>query len=400
MKFAELVPLKWGKLIMIIGLTIVVHTSCKQDKLLNSLNTEKVVNKTSDTNSLKTAKEKIDSKNLNNKSYQTKQDTTTISNILRESSFLEQMTAWRGKVLFVKFDPSQPKYKFRSYYHNAFYQDSNNNNIQDQSDQGFFNPGSTVKVGIAALALEKLNQSSLNRESEYRLVRTSIWYRIDEDIRRALIISDNDATNRLILWLGFDRINQNFKDKGLEHFAVNRLMLNQGTLVASPSFEIRFNNKVINQLSQPVSVQSTCHEVASQTGNCATASDLVGILTRVVQPEYFTVKENFYLRQSDRTWLQKVMTHTPRQEGFEYADDYCRFLIGLEQKVANKSGKMLSKCGVALFSNTYVDSSFIETDSGDKYYIVFSVTPPKATSEKEIFQWMNKVAIFILPRLP
>jgi hypothetical protein len=94
------------------------------------------------------------------------------------------------------------------------------------------------------------------------------------------------------------------------------------------------------------------------------------------------------------------MSHTPRKEGFNYQDDYCRFLTKVEHKIASKSGRMLSKCGVALFSNTYVDSSFIEADSGQKYYIVFSVTPPKGVSEKEIIQWMNTTVNFVLLRLP
>ena len=72
----------------------------------------------------------------------------------------------------------------------------------------------------------------------------------------------------------------------------------------------------------------------------------------------------------------------------------------VERKIAGKSGRMLSKCGVALFSNTYVDSSFIETDSGQKYYVVFSVTPPQGISEQEIIKWMNTITNFALLKLP
>jgi len=227
----------------------------------------------------------------------------------------------------------------------------------------------------------------------------STWYRIDEDIRLSIVISDNDAASRLILWLGFDYIKKALKNKGLTYLAIERLMLNRGTLVESPAFELRFAGQTIYQPPKPVSLEASCHEKNNQIGNCATASDLVGTLARFVQPEYFSKEERFILNQSDRVWLQEIMAHTPRQEGFEFSDNYCRFLTGVEKQVAKRSGRMLSKCGVALFSNTYVDLSFIETDDGQKYYIVFAVTPPGSITEEAIIQWMNTTASFILSQL-
>jgi hypothetical protein len=328
------------------------------------------------------------------------QDTSTLNRVLQEGGFLEQMNSWNGKALFVKLNSIKTSPEFRYYGYNALYKDVNGNKIQDESDQGFFNPASTVKVSIAALVLERLNKLGLTREAEYRTSESSNWFRIDDDIRHSLLISDNDATNRLILWLGFDQINNDLEDKGLYHLVINRLMLNRGTLVKSPLFEIRQENKLIRQLSKSVSVRVSCYETVTQIGNCATESDLVGVLIRIVQPEYLPSDKNFNLNQSDREWLKVLMSHTPREEGFDYPDDYCRFLTEVEHKIASQSGRMLSKCGVALFSNTYVDSSFIEADSGQKYYIVFSVTPPKGIPEKEIIQWMNTTTNFVLLQLP
>lgn len=332
--------------------------------------------------------------------YRKLQDGSTLNRILREGGFLEQVNSWNGKLLFVTFNSVKPSPEFRYYSHNSSYEDTNRNGVQDKSDKGFFNPASTVKVSVAALSLEKLNKIGLTRESEYRMTESSNWFRIDEDIRRSLVISDNDATNRLILWLGFDYINHTLESKGLTHLVIDRLMLNQGTLIESPPFEIRLRNKRISQPSKSVSIKATCYETASQVGICATASDLVGVLLRIVQPDYLLAEEKFNLKQDDRQWLQEVMSHTPRKEYFDYPDNYCRFLTQVERKIAGKSGRMLSKCGVALFSNTYVDSSFIETDSGQKYYVVFSVTPPQGISEQEIIKWMNTITNFALLKLP
>lgn len=343
---------------------------------------------------------KYPSKIVENTFYRAIQDTNTLNQVLKKGNFLDRMTSWNGKALFVKFNSAQSSPEFRYYYYDALYKDINQNKVQDESDQGFFNPASTVKVSIAALALEKLNKAGLTKESEYRTDESSNWFRISDDIRRSLVISDNDSTNRLILWLGFDEINYSLENKGLAHLVIDRLMLNQGTLIKSPPFEVRLGNKLIKQASKSVSIKATCYETVTRIGNCATASDLVGVLMRIIQPEYLPANKNFNLNQADREWLQGVMSHTPLEEGFDYPDDYCRFLTNVEDKIVGQSGKMLSKCGVALFSNTYVDSSFMAASSGQKYYIVFSVTPPKGFSEKEIIQWMNTTTNFVLPHLP
>ncbi|MGK7921660.1 MAG: serine hydrolase [Trichodesmium sp.] len=303
-------------------------------------------------------------------------DTTTLADILRRGMLLEKMNTWSGKLLIVKVDDVKNPPVFHKFYYQSLFVDRNNNSWQDEADAGFFNPASTVKIGIAALVLEKLHQLGLGRETKYQIVGESNWYDIYDDIRSSLVISDNDATNRLILFLGFDLINQKMKAKGLQHFIVNRLMLNQGVLVDSPAFNLSFGDRVIQQERQVVFENFPCYEIDKNLGNCATADDLVGVLIRIVEPEYFSSTEGFNLRDSDRFWLQKIMSQTPRSQGFNYADNYCRFLSEVELNWAGNSGRMLSKCGVGFFTNTYVDNSLIETDYGRKYYIVLAVTPP------------------------
>lgn len=244
-----------------------------------------------------------------NKPKQNRQDLAAISRILEAGDFLNQIKAWNGKILIVKFDPDRSPNEFR-YYNYQTDLTSDRKSIQSPSDRGFFNPASTVKVSLAALALEKLNRLGFSRESEYQIAGTSSWYRIDDDIRRALVLSDNEAANRLILWVGFDSINQQLKQKGVKNLTINRLMLNRRTLVNSPAFNLR-HDRLITQSTQTVSIKSSCYETESQIGNCATAIGLVGVLNRLVQPEYFTATERFNLNPSNQAWLQMVMSHTP-----------------------------------------------------------------------------------------
>jgi len=400
MKFERFILVSTGGITLLFLVSFGINQIHKYYGSLNNLNSQLSKDKTLETDNIQIQEKESYPKTTEDKFYRSIQDTNALNRVFQEGGFSERMNSWNGKALFVKFSSVKSPHEFQYYDYKALYQDINRNNIQDESDQGFFNPASTVKVSIAALVLEKINTTGLTRDSEYRVAGSSDWFSIDDDIRRSLVVSDNDATNRLILWLGFDQINHDLKNKGLGHLVINRLMLNQGTLIKSPPFEIRLGNKLIRQSSKSVSVRVACYETVSQVGNCATASDLVEVLIRIVQPEYFPADQNFTLNQSDREWFQEVMSHTPRKEGFNYQDDYCRFLTKVEHKIASKSGRMLSKCGVALFSNTYVDSSFIEADSGQKYYIVFSVTPPKGVSEKEIIQWMNTTVNFVLLRLP
>ncbi len=324
---------------------------------------------------------------------------TKLGEILEQGKFSEQMENWQGKALFIKVNEPQNSPQFNYYYHQAIYQDTNGNKIQDSDDAGFFNPASTVKVGISALVLEQLKQMNLPKETEYRISGNSTWYSIGEDIKQALVLSSNEATNRLILFLGFENLNLRMQAKGLEHFAVNRLMLNQGTLIDSPAFEVRFRDKVTQSPPQSVSQDFSCYEIGEKLGNCASATDLAEVLMRIVQPEIFSPKQRFDLTQEDRLWLQEIMSQTPQQLGFSYEDTFCRFLEPLSQEFANQKGKLISKCGIGLFTHTFLDTSFLETDQGQKYYLVFAVIPPQNVSKNQAISWLNTVSQFILAEL-
>lgn len=187
--------------------------------------------------------------------------------------------------------------------------------------------------------------------------------------------------------------------KGLNSFAVNRLMLNQDTLVDSPAFELRSQETVTQSYQQTVSQDFSCLEIGKKVGNCASATDSVGILIRLVQTNVYSTKGKFNLREEDRLWLQELMSQTPKKAGFNYENTFCHFLHPLSQEIAYKTGKLLSKCGVGLFSHTFVDTGFLKTDGGQEYYIVFAVNPPQNASKAQAINWMNTVSQFILRKL-
>ncbi len=327
------------------------------------------------------------------------EDTETLPQILRKGGHLEQFEAWNGKALFIKVDDSQQPVRFQPFSYRALYKDTNKNQKQDSEDEGFFNPASTVKVAIASLVLEQLQQRKISKEAEYRVAGTFTWYSIETDLKKMLVISDNDAANRLILFLGFQYLNETMRSRGLKQYTVTRLMLNKGTLIDSPPIEIRYRDAITRIPKRTVTDKFDCYEVGEKSGNCASAHDLAAIFMRVIYPKAFPPTEGFDLRPEDRKWMQQVMSQTPQQSGFNYENTFCRFLDPLGQEIANPSGRLLSKCGIGLFSYTFLETSFLETDQGQKFFIIFAITPPRTIAKTQIINWLNETSQLILTQL-
>lgn len=89
--------------------------------------------------------------------------------------------------------------------------------FRDQSfglkEDAYFYPASTVKLPVALLALEKLaSVNNIGLHSGYFAEGDTLESTLARDIEAIFSISDNDAYNRLVEFLGFDSINENFKN--------------------------------------------------------------------------------------------------------------------------------------------------------------------------------------------
>ena len=97
----------------------------------------------------------------------------------------------------------------------------------------YFNPASTVKMPLAFLALEKLNRIGRADVTRYTTIQFDSSYTgqvralhdstsennlpsIGHYIRKAFLVSDNDAYNRLYQFLGQGPINQWLSKKGYQ----------------------------------------------------------------------------------------------------------------------------------------------------------------------------------------
>lgn len=224
------------------------------------------------------------------------------------------------------------------YRWNSGYKDSNGNRTVDPGDAGYFPPASTIKVAIAALAVEKNGGIG----------------GIEQDLKLALIVSDNAASNRLIDKAGGLRaINQSLRAKGFRRFIVAR------------------------KFGTPPQGKGVCIEGGGM-GNCASASDLIRSLREIQGGTAFN------LSPESRQFLQKIMKLTPADIGINKPNDYCRFLPDIDQQ----------KCGVAIASRNYSGLGIVRGA-----YVFISVAPPKGTADAQIIKGIHRIVNNQLSRI-
>jgi hypothetical protein len=270
----------------------------------------------------------------------------------------------------------------------SLYEDTNLNSKIDGGDQGFFNPASTVKTAIAALVLEDLKRYDFELSDSYRAVGQE-WKTFESDLELMQVLSDNEATNRLIMYLGFDAIDSRMKELRFNHFSLERLMLGKGTLIESPAHEVKSKEQIVFRPARKVSIKSRCEEALGKIGNCASQEDLLNVLLKLND---LSQDKSFDIRTSDRKWLFGVMSKTPKELGYDYPDDWNRFLQSKQDLLVGPRGRLISKGGVALWSKTWTDTSLIQADDGRRMLVAITVMPPEDVTQKMAFPFMADLA--------
>ena len=308
-----------------------------------------------------------------------------IETLLTKTGRMDTVKNWKIKFSFWEWKDG---HRIRMDY-GSRYQDSNRNSKIDASDDGFFNPASTVKTAIAALVLEDLKKNDLKLSDSYRAVGGE-WNTFEADLQMMQVLSDNEATNRLLLFLGFDAIHSRMNQLGFHDISIERLMLGKGTLVESPAYEVKTEGKLIQRLGRPVSMASRCEEAPGKVGNCASQENLLDILQLLANP---TATHGFDIREGDRNWILNIMSQTPKSLGYDYPDDWNRFLQSKKNELVGERGRLISKGGVALWSKTWTDTSLIQSDDGRRMAVSITVFPPEDVTQKVAFPFMADLAL-------
>ena len=293
-------------------------------------------------------------------------------------------------------------------------------------DGRYFYPASTVKLPIAILALEWLNEQKkegLNQKSIMltdsvrpsqipALYDSSSFNRlpsIEHYIKKILLVSDNDAYNRLYELLGQDYINSKMKEKGMQHTIINhRLSMpmneeenrhfnpirfrtnSEDTIMEIPArhTEKVYTNKENPGIGKAYYSKGELIDFAMDFTfkNKYALSDLHGTLKRIIFPQKFYPEQRFQISEMDGQFILKYMSMLPGESDYpsyglpEYYDSYSKFFkFGTDKSPIPAQFRIFNKTGNA-YGHLLDGSYFIDYENG----IEFFVSAVIYTNENEI----------------
>jgi hypothetical protein len=282
----------------------------------------------------------------------------------------------------------------------------------------YFYPASLVKLPVAALSLERLNELNiinLNKNSYmfsdsllkcFGKIHTdsssvSGYPSIGNYIKRMLLVSDNYSYSRLFEFLGVDYIYSKLNSKNLKNvFIVNkfdgfcsvddhkqRLPVlftdsNCDTLYVQKPFksEINYKNplgrvvKGKKQMTNSGRIISKPKDFTNSNYLSLFDSDL--ILKRVIFPANFSVEERFNLNEDDYSFLRRYMgmfpreSIAPRYSDSLFEDSYKKYLIygNYHHKIENDSIRIYNIVGLSY--GTVADCAYIvNKEKGIEFFL-------------------------------
>jgi hypothetical protein len=278
-----------------------------------------------------------------------------------------------------------------------------------EDQKRWFSPASTVKLPLAILALEQLKTLGVNRDS-----RLSLRYpdgcqpaapslpealeseAIERTILRSLVVSDNEAANRLYQWLGPSIAHERFRALGLPDARLIRPLMvcsdhartrlgaieirpSKGNAVTwrerstgpRPGFpygqvlrgKAWLENGVLN--AQPRDFTDS---------NFLALSASEQLLMMVVRPDLLPPAKRSSMHADDRAWLKQVLRSTPdeitdpRYPSEEFPRHYAKFLYAGDGGHWPKSLLIYNKIGEAYGYLTDI-AYFHDQASGTQFFL-------------------------------
>lgn len=263
----------------------------------------------------------------------------------------------------------------------------------------YFYPASTVKLPAVLLALEKLNELKINRNTP--MLTDSAYFRqtrvradmsaanglpsVAHYAKKILLVSDNDAFNRLYEFVGQRDINERLYQKGYRNLRiVHRLESPMNADQNRHTNPVRFvqDGKVMYEQPAQVNTKTVRSDSIIRQGigfirndslirqpfdftqkNFFALQDQQEMLKAVLFPEAVSVKNRFNLTPDDYQFLRQYMSQLPRETTYPkydstYYDSYGKFLLtGDQKKSFPKSIRIFNKVGDAygyLIDNAYI----------------------------------------------
>jgi beta-lactamase class A len=269
----------------------------------------------------------------------------------------------------------------------------------------YFYPASTVKLPIVLLALQKLNElkdkgidrnTTMVTETAFS-GQTAVFNdptspdgkpTIAHYIKKILLISDNDAYNRLYEFLGQAYINEQMKKKGYEHVQIlHRLNIFLTEAENRSTNPVKFYDDSARLMYEQPGQNSTLKYAARKDSlglgyysggklkngpmdfskkNRLGLEDLHKMVISISFPESVKASERFNITEEDRRFLLQYMSQYPTESLYPpYAADtanywptYCKFLFyGAEQIKPDENIRIFNKPGDAY--GHMIDAAYI-----------------------------------------
>jgi len=277
------------------------------------------------------------------------------------SGVIKDSKTYRVQIIYTQINRSKNnKPAFKNYYYHY-------------DPKEYYNPASTVKLPLAFLALEKLNKMKIKGVNKYTSIQFDSSYEgqtkqykdstspnhlpsIAHYIKKAFLISDNDAYNRLYQFTGQQTIHRNLIEKGYYNTRIPRQFMgftieqnrhtngvrfikDDGTLIYSkpPSYNtdsldfgrvVKIGKAYLNRndslINEPFDF--TIH-------NNISLEELQQLLQSVMIPNSVPKKNRFDLSRGDYQFLYQYLSQYPSETNYPkyddsiYYDSYVKFFF-------------------------------------------------------------------------
>ncbi len=276
--------------------------------------------------------------------------------------------------------------------------DKNNNpNFTDYyfnvDSSKYFYPASTVKLPVALLALQRLNELKETGITKSTTLITEAAYSgqtetyndpqtadgrptIESYIKRIFLVSDNEAFNRLYEFLGQSYINQQLHNKGFNDVQIlhrldiflsedenhhtnpvkfldsnNTILYSQPLFFSQEKYTERHDSLGLAHFSGGNLINSPMN---FSKKNRISLEDLHQIMRSVIFPESVSANKRFNLTDSDYAFVRHYMSQFPLEtiypgyDSVNYPDAYGKFLLyGSRKEPLPKNIRIFNKEGDA-----------------------------------------------------
>ncbi|HSQ45201.1 MAG TPA: serine hydrolase [Ginsengibacter sp.] len=294
-------------------------------------------------------------------------------------NILKNKSLWNVQIIYTQINRDKNNVpSFKDYFFNV--------------DSGkYFYPASTVKLPIALLALQKLNELNKTGITRSTSMITDAAYSgqtatyndpqtadgrptVESYIKRIFLVSDNEAFNRLYEFLGQKYINEQLHAKGYEDAQIlHRLEISLSEDENRHTNPVKFldsNNNVL--YSQPLAYNSDVYPKRNDflgdayysngkfidtpmnfsKKNRISLEDLHQILRSVIFPGEVNEKQRFNLTKTDYDFVHQYMSQFPSETIYpsydSLPDAYVKFLLyGTQKEPLPKNIRIFNKPGDA-----------------------------------------------------